>query len=250
MTVAAPIFNVINKLKFSVQQAIGLKKRIWAFLFIGGLFLSEFKRDFKGIWIPKEIWLDEELKIMEKIFLVEIDSLDNEQGCFASNSYFAEFFDLTNQRCSQIINRLLFKKYISIEYERKGKEIVKRTIKVLNKFNRVLNKSEQGIKKSLTRYKENAKGNNTTNNTVNNIKKEKKIIPPTKDEIKEYLKQKDINNFDIDHFFDYFNDSNWTDSKCNKVKNWKQKVLTYHRNGWCTLKNEHKLNIMTADHHG
>jgi hypothetical protein len=28
-------------------------------------------RDFKGIWIPKEIWTSKDLKIMEKLFLLE-----------------------------------------------------------------------------------------------------------------------------------------------------------------------------------
>ncbi len=37
-------------------------------------------RDFKGIWIPKEIWLSDQLSLMEKILLVEIHSLDNERG--------------------------------------------------------------------------------------------------------------------------------------------------------------------------
>lgn len=37
-------------------------------------------RDFKGVWIPKEIWLSTELTLQEKVMLVEIDSLDNEDG--------------------------------------------------------------------------------------------------------------------------------------------------------------------------
>jgi len=45
------------------------------------------KRDFKGIWIPKEIWFLEELSHMERILFAEIDSLDNERGCIASNEY-------------------------------------------------------------------------------------------------------------------------------------------------------------------
>ena len=49
------------------------------------------ERDFKGIWIDKSIWLNEDLTVMEKLFLVEIDSLDNERGCFASNAHFLEF---------------------------------------------------------------------------------------------------------------------------------------------------------------
>ena len=36
-------------------------------------------RDFKGIWIPKEIWESEQLSIMEKVLFVEIHSLDNER---------------------------------------------------------------------------------------------------------------------------------------------------------------------------
>ena len=81
-------------------------------------------RDFKGIWIPKEIWLNKDLKLIEKIFLVEIDSLDNEVGCFASNKYFAEFFNISKGRCSQIINKLQEKGLILIVFEREGKLIV------------------------------------------------------------------------------------------------------------------------------
>jgi hypothetical protein len=123
-------------------------------------------RDFKGIWIPKDIWLNENLTIMEKVFLVEIDSLDNENGCYASNNYFAEFFKVTPQRCSQIINSLIKKEYIKGKYVRKGKEIEKR---VLNIFDRGIKDSFKGIKKSLRGYKENVKENNTSNNTNNNI---------------------------------------------------------------------------------
>ena len=52
-------------------------------------------RAFKGIWIPAEVWLNDGLSVMEKLFLVEIDSLDNDSGCFASNAHFAEFFDIS-----------------------------------------------------------------------------------------------------------------------------------------------------------
>ena len=34
------------------------------------------QRGFKGIWIPKEIWLSPDLNYVEKILLVEIDSLE------------------------------------------------------------------------------------------------------------------------------------------------------------------------------
>ena len=72
------------------------------------------KRDFKGVWIPKEIWLSTDLKVMEKLILVEIDSLDNEDGCFASNEHFSKFFSLSKNRCSEIIKSLEKKGYIHL----------------------------------------------------------------------------------------------------------------------------------------
>jgi hypothetical protein len=37
------------------------------------------ERDFKGIWIPKEIWLLKDLNYIQKILLIEIDSLNKEE---------------------------------------------------------------------------------------------------------------------------------------------------------------------------
>ena len=78
------------------------------------------ERDFKGIWIPKNIWLNKDLNVMEKIFLVEIDSLDNDNGCFASNDYFSDFFELSKNRCSEIIKQLEKKGFINITYQYKS----------------------------------------------------------------------------------------------------------------------------------
>ena len=89
------------------------------------------ERDFKGIWIPKEIWLSTDLTLQEKVFLVEISSLDNEQGCFAGNSYFSEFFGVSKTRVSIIINSLVKKGYITskIIYKEGSKQILKRVLK-------------------------------------------------------------------------------------------------------------------------
>ena len=60
--------------------------------------MEKTQRDFKGMWIPKEIWLSDKLSLMEKVLFVEIHSLDNERGCFASNRYFAEFFNISERQ--------------------------------------------------------------------------------------------------------------------------------------------------------
>uniref|UniRef100_A0A7C3WL09 Helix-turn-helix domain-containing protein n=1 Tax=Dictyoglomus turgidum TaxID=513050 RepID=A0A7C3WL09_9BACT len=71
-----------------------------------------FLRDFKGIWIPKEIWFADDINFQEKLLWAEIDSLDGENGCNASNGYFAEFFNLSEWQISRYISDLKEKRYI------------------------------------------------------------------------------------------------------------------------------------------
>lgn len=63
-------------------------------------------RDFKGVWIPKEIWLNEELTWQDKIILTEIDSLDNEEHCIAGNDYLAKFCQCSERKVSESISKL------------------------------------------------------------------------------------------------------------------------------------------------
>jgi len=118
-------------------------------------------RDFKGIWIPKEIWLNKELTVIEKLFLVEIDSLDNEEGCYASNAHFSEMFELTKGRCTQIIKSLEEKNLVKIQIIREGKIISKRVIRVVNKLNTLVNKLNTPSEKTKHPYLENDEGINT-----------------------------------------------------------------------------------------
>lgn len=74
------------------------------------------RRAFKGVWIPAEFYLDPNLSIVEMIVLTEIDSLDNEYGCVASNKHFAEFVGLSKNRASEIISSLKNKGFITIQY--------------------------------------------------------------------------------------------------------------------------------------
>lgn len=138
------------------------------------------ERGFKGIWIPAEIWLNKDLTIVERLFLVEIDSLDNEKGCFASNAHFAEMFDLSKGRCTQIIRALEAKSLITVELEREGKQITKRILRVVRKLNTPFNELNTPIENIKHPYLENDEGNNTTNNNTKSRKRGDKPPPPPK----------------------------------------------------------------------
>jgi hypothetical protein len=63
-------------------------------------------RDFKGIWIPKDLWVDKRLTYFEKLLAAEIDSLDGQDHCYASNEYFCEFFDCKERQIQDGISKL------------------------------------------------------------------------------------------------------------------------------------------------
>lgn len=100
-------------------------------------------RGFKGVWIPKEIWLDTELSLIEKCLLVEIDSLDcNPKHCYKSNEGFAEFLGCSVPTVSRAIRFLSDKRLIAVEVMKTQNGSV-RTIKSLIKMIRATNQNDQ-----------------------------------------------------------------------------------------------------------
>ena len=95
--------------------------------------MEKTQRDFKGIWIPKEIWLSDKLSLMEKVLFVEIHSLDNERGCFASNRYFADFFNISERQISTYISSLKGKGFVTVSIRDRND----RTIRTAGKYARV-----------------------------------------------------------------------------------------------------------------
>lgn len=74
-----------------------------------------------------------------------------------------------------------------------------------------------------------------SNSISNNInieekenKKNKRFIPPTLEEIQKYIEERN-SPVDAQQFYDYFRTGNWVDSNGNKVKNWKQKLITWEK---------------------
>ena len=79
-------------------------------------FENELQRDFKGVWVPKEIWLAKGLNALDKILLVGIYSLDNsEKGCYASKKCLAEFCQCSEAKITKSISKLKKLGHIKVE---------------------------------------------------------------------------------------------------------------------------------------
>lgn len=126
---------------------------------------SENNRKFKGVWIPADYWLDENLSIMEVVLITEIDNLDGENGCFASNKHFADFLGVTSGRASQLITNLKEKGYIETTYTTNN-NVTQRIIRVVNKLNTPVKKLNKGIKNTKGVFKK-CVASNTSSNTSN-----------------------------------------------------------------------------------
>ena len=156
---------------------------------------SENNRKFKGVWIPADYWLDENLSIMEVVILTEIDSLDGQNGCFASNNHFASFIGMTPAYVSKIIKHLKEKGYISVNYRTENR-VTTRSIKIIRGINSSkeginnslggINSSKEGINNSLRGINYSVPSNtssNTTSKTVSNSSSAKKEEDPEREQI-------------------------------------------------------------------
>ena len=198
--------------------------------------------------IPANVRYDENLSPNAKLLYGEITALCNAEGyCWASNKYFAELYSVSPITISRWINSLVSRGYITsqIIYKEGTNQIDKRYIQICyDPINENVN----------TPINKNVKENNTSlNNTFNNTNEyidmsdkptRKKFIPPTIEEVKAYCKERK-NDVDAQKFYDYYSSSDWYDKNGDKVRSWKQKVITWEgrqeqkadkNDGWCLPK--------------
>lgn len=179
-----------------------------------------------GYGICLNEWLQDERIKTELRLLIKISSLTAESGvCYASNEYFAEYFNTSMVTISKQIKKLESLGYIEIDYKRRGAEITKRDLRL----KKTLTDDYRKLKPTI---KENFKENNTN---INN--KESKganapkqlFISPTLEEIVSYIKESGL-YVDANKFFKYYSTSNWKDNRGRAVKNWKLKLISWDKN--------------------
>lgn len=164
----------------------------------------------KGLWIPAEILLNENLADKEKIILAMILYLSEEnKSCFASNKYIANIVSVTADRVSKIISSLKDKGYVSVKlkYRTDSKEIEKRQITpMVENINRYSEKVQEGIEKH--NYSDSQKqlypiGKNDKDIVINNIKNKRiyNKAPHSKKNNKANFEQRDYTDFDFTKFY-------------------------------------------------
>lgn len=159
----------------------------------------------KGLWIPAEILLNDDLSDKEKIILAIILYLSEEtKSCFASNKYIANIVKVTHERVSKIISSLKDKGYVDVKlkYKTDSKEIEQRQIiPIVENINRCSQKHLEDI--DINNYSDSQKQlypiDDNDKDIINNIKN-KKIYNNSLNSNKQYksnYKGRDYTNFDF-----------------------------------------------------
>src|SRR5574344_692275 len=94
------------------------------------------ERGFKGVWIPKNLYMCTELTPNEKFLLLEIYSLSKKNICYAKNKHFADFTGLKENTVQKALLKFEENGYLNRVYEYKDgtKEIKCRKLILTKKF--------------------------------------------------------------------------------------------------------------------
>lgn len=188
--------------------------------------MADDKREFKGVWFPAEVWLDERLTALEKIILMEIDSLDKEDGCFASNEYLAKFCQCSQSKVSSAISKLKKLGYIRV----KSFDGRKRFLKSCMSFS--VGQTTKKEKSAYQNLEEIVLEDSTSKNTSRDSMakpKSRRFVPPTLDEAKDYAEKMSY-SIDVEHFIDYYTANGWVQGRGKPIKDWKAAMRNWAKN--------------------
>ena len=214
--------------------------------------MEDQKREFKGIWIPAEIWLDERLNALDKVIFAEIDSFSSSgRVCFKSNSVLAEFCQCSESKVSKTVSKLIDLGYIKcvsfdgrkrflqsclVNFTMQNSKIYESAEQILqdsntvnNSFNNIFNNTPYNLptvgQKELSKKESNDSSDSeyckmvasSYNSICKNLVKVQKITEKRKRAIKKA--KKDIEEFGgWEKYFEKINESDYLNGK---VTNWK-----------------------------
>jgi hypothetical protein len=181
-----------------------------------------YKDKVQGVFIHKDFFKIEDLSLPQKMIYAKVCLLDNENGCYASNGYLANFFNISNRQVSAHISNLVNKGYLNIKLNYKKakdgtptKEVESRVLKIGSRGG--VDSIVRGLGGSLP-------GNSTLNSNIKKDTIKKRIEKFSREVMAEGIKRQPMVAPDIlNEFISY-----WTEPTNRKDKFRKELEKT-----WC-----------------
>lgn len=181
--------------------------------------------------IPKLVMQDENLHIYAKAIYAYFCSYAGAgEICFPSRSKICFDLGISNDTLGKYINQIVKQGYISVEQVKENGKFSFNIYTLMDTISPCPKRTDTDdtVYGEVDTNNNSFKNNSYLKKTIKESKP-KGFTPPTLQEIKDYCRERK-NNIDAKKFYDYFTAGNWQDSKGNKVKNWKQKIITWEQN--------------------
>ena len=179
------------------------------------------KRNFKGVWIPSELYLDTSITWTQKIILIEVDSFSkNGLECFVSNEHLAKLIGISESGIEKSI-RILCESGMLKRVVIKKAGGSHRTLKVTLTQLRVTPtlKSETHPHSTegdtLTQLRTTITNTTLTNTTITKGK------PSSKEEVVDYFISIGCILEEAEKFVDWYDSVGWKVKGGNLIKDWK-----------------------------
>jgi DNA-binding transcriptional ArsR family regulator len=178
------------------------------------------ERQFKGVWIPAEIWLDARLSLVEKALYAEIDSFSGAGKSFhKANETIQIEYGVSRPTVSKAIKKLEEFGFIEVTFDGRLRHL---TVQADRKIFTGRGKDSFGQQeKNFPAEGKNSTSNSTIERTVENTSKKRGARPRDLEEVIGAFKEVGAEESDAMAFFDYYEANGWTQGKNKPIKDWK-----------------------------
>ena len=197
------------------------------------------EREFKGVWIPAEIWLDSRLTLVEKALYAEIDSFTgNDKTFHKTNDTIQLEYGISRPTVSKSIKKLEELGFIETRFDGRIRHLTVQADRKIftgrgkNSFGQTVN--------NLRADRKNSTSTNTIERTTKNTSKERGARPKDLDEVLESFKEVGAEESEALAFFDYYEANGWTQGRNKPIKDWKAAARGWIRRSHQFKKNERK----------
>jgi DNA-binding MarR family transcriptional regulator len=197
------------------------------------------ERNFKGVWIPSEIWLDARLTLVEKALYAEIDSFSgNDRTFHKSNDTIQSEYGVSRPTISKAIKNLESLGFIEATFDGRVRHLTVQADRKIFTGSRKESFGQQ--EKNLRAEGKNSTSTNTIERTDKNTSKKRGARPRDLDEVLESFKEVGAEESEALAFFDYYEANGWTQGRNKPIKDWKAAARGWIRRSTQFKKNDNK----------
>ena len=172
------------------------------------------ERQFKGVWIPAEIWLDKRLTLVDRALLAEIDSFSgNGKSFHKGNDTIQEEYGISRNTIGRSLKKLEALGFVEITFNGRVRNVVTRAGSI-PKMGRQSPQNGEAASPNDT-------STNTRERTKNNTPKKRGTRPKDLEEVVEAFKEVGAEESEAMAFFDYYEANGWTQGRNKPIKDWK-----------------------------